>query len=116
MRSRLSMLMVATLVVCLADERRDAAEKAFKEAEKLMWQRTADSLTRALEQFGKVLAAWEEIGDRKQQGMTLSRLGLTQFFQGNFRPALDQYERALPLLTQAEDQEWTGITLGNIAQ
>jgi len=91
-----------------------AAEQAYKEAEQLNIQRTAESLQKAITKFEESLSLWQILGDTVYQAHTLDYIGKTYFDLGDKKTALGYYEKALPLLQQVGDQKSQAITLNDM--
>jgi len=80
------------------DENRAAAERMFMEA-----RETADSSKSAIERYQEALNIWRQIGDVREQGYTLCKIGQTYRLQKDFGSAMKYLDEALSLLRDAQD-------------
>ncbi|MCC5637873.1 CHAT domain-containing protein [Nostoc sp. CHAB 5844] len=93
---------------------RTNAEKIFQEGEDLLQRGTAISLRQAIAKFETALKLWQQIGDIKQQAITLNELGFIYDALGEKQQALIFFKQSLPLRQQVGDQAGQAVTLNNI--
>ncbi|NJL67428.1 MAG: tetratricopeptide repeat protein, partial [Microcoleus sp. SM1_3_4] len=93
----------------------DAAETALKEGMRLYQQGTLEAKKSAIAQFEIALKLYREAGDRAQEAVTLSNIGLVYSDLGEPQKALEYYDLSLPLSCgMLGDRSQEAITLSNI--
>lgn len=98
------------------DGRRVRAERAFAEADELRRKRSGADNRQALEKYGEALSIWQqEIKDQAREAETLYRLGWVSQRLGRFDAAMDYFEKALPLLQEAQSRFYEGRVLNRMA-
>lgn len=98
-----------------ADQDRSAAEKAFAEAEQLLREQRAESSRSAIEKFKESLPLWRAAGNRRQEALTLKRIGDVYQPLGEYQTALTVYNQALSLNRSNSDRQGEGETLNEIS-
>jgi CHAT domain-containing protein/Flp pilus assembly protein TadD len=96
------------------DRRRNSAQQAFAEAERLSAQRTAESLRKAIDKYAEALLLWREVGDQAGQANTLNNLAVAHYMLGEIKKALEYLQQALPLTRAVGNRAGEGETLTNI--
>ena len=91
-----------------------AAQRKYLEGETLRKQGTAESLRLAAQRYEEALSLWRAIGDRLNEGRTLSDIGGVYYSLGENQKALDYYAQALPIRRAAGDRRGEHITLSSI--
>ena len=88
------------------------------EAERLYQQATQQYKTSqfqaALQPFQQALALYQEIGDRRMEGVTRSNIALDYRRLGQYPKALEQFQQALDIAKEIDDRTGEGRTLNNI--
>jgi CHAT domain-containing protein len=68
----------------------------------------------ALSYYQQALPIQQEIGDRRNEGVTLNNIGAVYDSLGQYQEALSYYQQALPIQQEIGDRRNEGITLNNI--
>ncbi|HVG20122.1 MAG TPA: CHAT domain-containing protein [Blastocatellia bacterium] len=87
-----------------ADNSRINGERAFAEARKSGFRRSADNQYAALEKYNQALTFWEQAGDRYEQARVLYGLGEFYFLINKARDSVTRLSRALNLQQQLGDR------------
>ena len=120
LRSRKSVSGRYTLVVeklrpaTSEDDKRIVAERLRGEADHLLARGSAESSKEAMERYDKALAAWHEVGDRREEAATLARMCDALAWQGDMRPALERAEQALTLWRTEGDRHGEAAALDQV--
>ena len=93
---------------------RIAGQRAFKAAEQLDGQGTAQSRKEAIARFEEALSLSQTARDGTGQARALRGIGGVYNSLGENSKALEYYSRALPLFQQEQHQQGEAITLNNI--
>ncbi|BAZ40701.1 TPR domain protein [Calothrix sp. NIES-4101] len=93
---------------------RAEAEKLTQEAKQLFHQGTAGSLVAAKKKLEAAMVLWQKLGDKSQQGVTLSNIGRIYDSLGDKQQALKLYNQSLPLRIEVGDKSGQATTLNNI--
>ncbi|HEY9872277.1 MAG TPA: tetratricopeptide repeat protein [Candidatus Obscuribacterales bacterium] len=91
-----------------------AAEKAYKEAEQLFQQGTAESRRGAIAKYEEALKLWRSVGDRSQEAQMLQSIGLVYYSLGEKQKTLDYYNQALSIKRELKDLVGEAVTLSMI--
>jgi CHAT domain-containing protein/Flp pilus assembly protein TadD len=93
---------------------RVAAQKAFDEGLALYKQQTAQSLQQAIVKWKEAVVLWRQVGDKKQEAITLLGIGRVYDALGDKKQALQFYNQSLPLWREVGDKSGEATTLNNI--
>jgi len=93
------------------DEKRIAAERVRAEADHAVERGSGAALKEGAELYGKALAAWRELGDRREEAATLERLVHVAFVEGDSGRALARAEEALALWRLVGDERGAAVAL-----
>jgi CHAT domain-containing protein/tetratricopeptide (TPR) repeat protein len=96
------------------DDKRIVAERLRGEADHLLARGSAESSKEAMERYDKALAAWHEVGDRREEAATLARMSDALAWQGDMRPALERAEQALTLWRTEGDRHGEAAALDQV--
>ena len=96
------------------DNHRIAAEKTFAEGEQLLKEWIAESNRRAIDKFNDSLSAWRSVGDRREEALTLKRIGDMYHPLGEHKNALTFYNQALSLVRNLKDHSIESEILNQI--
>jgi CHAT domain-containing protein len=96
------------------DQKRLAAERLRGEADRMLARGAADTSKQALERYEKVLAAWREIGDRREEAATLGRMSDALGGLGDLRDALARADDALTLWRLQGDRRGEAAALDRV--
>ncbi|MBW4476641.1 MAG: CHAT domain-containing protein [Tolypothrix brevis GSE-NOS-MK-07-07A] len=96
------------------DAIRAQAQKANNEAYTLYKQGTAQSLRQAIVKWEEALVLWRRVGDKKQQAITLNKIGFVYDALGDKQQALKFYNSSLPLTIEVGDKAGQATILNNI--
>lgn len=96
------------------DRTRDAASRAFAEAEQLSQLGEADARHDAVARFEEALALWQTAGDLYQEAMSRRRLARLWSHLGEARKALHHYEEALRLASSLEPDEQDAVLFNDV--
>jgi CHAT domain-containing protein/tetratricopeptide (TPR) repeat protein len=97
------------------DKIRIASELVFSEAQSLSERNNAESRRQANEKYDQALAGWRELGDRREEAMTLNSKGLVLVNSGEYQQALDCLTQAQLIWQSINDQEGLAESLYHIA-
>lgn len=90
------------------------AERLSSEAEKLLKEERAESSRSAIEKFKESLPSWRAAGNRKQEALTLKRIGDAHVPLGEYQNALNFYNQAVALNRSTGDRKGEAETLSEI--
>src|SRR3984893_3121342 len=79
------------------DAKRVEADRRYREGGRLRFQATADSFKKAVAQYDAALGLWRELGDRRNEALTLLQAGGARYLLGDSRAALDLFEQSLTM-------------------
>lgn len=96
------------------DPDQSAAERTFSEAEELLKEERAESSRSAIEEFKKSLPSWRAAGNRRQEALTLKRIGDAYMPLGEYKNALTFYNQAIALNRATRDAKAEADTLNEI--
>ncbi len=96
------------------DDKRIVAERLRGEADHLLARGSAESSKEAMERYDNALAAWHEVGDRREEAATLARMSDALAWQGDMRPALERAEQALTLWRAEGDRHGEAAALDQV--
>ena len=91
-----------------------AAERALTEGVQLYYQRTAESLRKAIAKWEEALKLYRQAGDTSGQAVSLLALGSVYDALGEKQKALEYYSQSLPLTRVVGDRGAEALTLNNI--
>ena len=91
-----------------------AAQRIFQEGVQLYRQQTAESLRQAIAKWEQALPLYRALGDKKQEAVTLSNIGVVYDDLGEKQKALDYYNQSLPLSRAVGNRTQEAVTLSNI--
>ena len=107
---------VATVRAALPDDaKRVEADRAYREGGRLRVQATADSFTQAIVHYDVALRLWRELGDRRNEALTLLQAGGARYLLGESRAALDLFEHSLTMWRAIDDRIKIAAALSNAA-
>ncbi|MCK4385343.1 MAG: tetratricopeptide repeat protein, partial [candidate division Zixibacteria bacterium] len=69
---------------------------------------------KALQYYEKSLQIFEDLGDRKNEGVTLNNIGEIYRGWGKYNEALEYYRMDLKITQELEDRQGEGVSLNNI--
>ena len=87
------------------DEIRVASERAVSDAELLSDNNSSETSRQAVERYKQALRGWNELGDLREEGVTLISAGLVLYFSGEDHQALEYYNQALQIWKSIKDRE-----------
>ncbi len=87
------------------------AERIYVAAAKLQGERTAESRRKAIEQYSEALRLMREVGDKRDEAMTLTNVGITYNLLGEPQKALEPLNQALTIWHAIGDRHLEAITL-----
>jgi CHAT domain-containing protein len=93
---------------------KEAAEKAFTQADQLYQQGTLEALKGAIAKWEEALNLYREIGDRSGETRTLNHIGKVYSDWGEKQKALDYYNQSLSLSREIGDRQQEALTLHNM--
>jgi CHAT domain-containing protein len=96
------------------DGKRLAAERLLSDGDHLQARASAETSKGAMERYEKVLAAWHELGDAREEAATLGRLSDALSGQGDLRQALARAEQALALWQLVGDRRGEAAALDRV--
>jgi CHAT domain-containing protein len=96
------------------DRKRVMAENVYAEAELLLGQGTAQSLTQAIESYQKALLLWRELKQSQREAATLNNISFAYGSLSDFRKELEYQEQALAIRRAIGDQAGIGDSLHSI--
>jgi len=96
------------------DDKRIVAERLRGEADHLLARGSAESSKEAMERYDKALAAWHDVGDRREEAATLARMSDALAWQGDMGPALERAEQALTLWRTEGDRHGEAAALDQV--
>ena len=96
------------------DMYRIAAEKTFAEGEQLLKEWSAESRRRAIDKLKDSLSAWRSVSDRREEALTLKRIGDMYYPLGEYQNALTSYHQALSLVRRSKDRSSESEILNQI--
>jgi CHAT domain-containing protein/predicted negative regulator of RcsB-dependent stress response len=88
------------------DRSRAAAVLEFTAAERRWNTGDAASLRTALAEYRGALRGWRSAGERREEGLTLWRIGQISVRLGELRAAADSFERSLEAARELGDMAW----------
>jgi CHAT domain-containing protein len=97
------------------DKIRIASELVFSEAKSLSEKNSSETRRQAIEKYDQALAGWRELGDRREEAMTLNSKGLVLVNSNEYQQALDCFTNAQPIWQSINDQEGLAESLYHIA-
>ncbi|MBC8029922.1 MAG: tetratricopeptide repeat protein [Pyrinomonadaceae bacterium] len=97
------------------DKYRIAAEKSFAEAEQLLEESKAESIRRAVDKFKASLPAWKAAGDRREEALSLKRIGESYQPLGEYQSSLTFYNQSLSISRQIRDRKSEGEILNDLS-
>ena len=96
------------------DQKRLAAERLRSEADRMLTRGDAGTSKEALGHCERALAAWREIGDRREEAATLGRMSDALGGLGELRPALLRADEALAIWSELEDRRGEAAALDRV--
>jgi CHAT domain-containing protein len=97
------------------DKIRIASELAASEAQSVLEKNRAETRRQAIEKYDQALAGWRELGDRREEAMTLNSKGLVLINSDEYQQALECFTNARLILQSINDQEGLAESLYYIA-
>lgn len=90
------------------------AERLFSAAVELLKEERVESSRSAIEKFKESLPLWRTAGDRRQEALTLKRIGDAHVPLGEYQNALNFYNQAIGLNRSTGDRKGEAETLNEI--
>jgi CHAT domain-containing protein/Tfp pilus assembly protein PilF len=87
------------------DKTRLAAELAVSEAQSIIEKSSPAAGRQALGKYNHALALWRELGDRRQEAMTLNNIGLLHVNSDQYPQAFEVFTQAQPIWKSINDRE-----------
>jgi CHAT domain-containing protein/Tfp pilus assembly protein PilF len=97
------------------DAKRVEADRRYREGGRLRFQATADSFKQAIAQYDAALGLWRELGDRRNEALTLLQAGGARYLLGDSRAALDVFEQSLTMWRALGNSSKVAGALSNAA-
>ncbi|MEH1841455.1 MAG: CHAT domain-containing tetratricopeptide repeat protein [Nostoc sp.] len=98
------------------DATRAAAERVYEEGTQLYQQGTAKSLRQAIGKWQEALKFWQQVDDKRWEGITLLGISRVHYSLGEKQEALKYYNQALPIFRAVGERTGEGITLLGIGR
>ncbi|MHC5716898.1 MAG: CHAT domain-containing protein, partial [Nostoc sp.] len=96
------------------DATRAAAKRVFQEGFELYQQGTEESLRQAIGKLQEALKLWQQVDDKRWEGITLLGIGSVYDSLGEKQEALKYYNQALPIFRAVGGRGREATTLTNI--
>jgi tetratricopeptide (TPR) repeat protein len=96
------------------DRERHPGWKKLEEGQKLLGQRTEESLRLAAQKFEEALQIWRSSRNRNGEAAALSGLGEVHIALGEYQKGIDYFTKALPALRESEPRLGEGLALFHI--
>jgi CHAT domain-containing protein/Tfp pilus assembly protein PilF len=96
------------------DKKRNKAQQAFAEAERLRVQGTAVSLRNAIEKYKEALQLWRETDSHAEQSNVLNNLAIAHSMLGEIKESIECLNQALPLVRATNNRNGEGAILANL--
>ncbi len=97
------------------DKIRIASELVFHEAQLLGEKNGAELRRQAIEKYDQAIAGWRELGDRREEAMTLNSKGIVLINDNEYQQALDCFTQAQPIWRSINDGEGQAESLSFLA-
>jgi CHAT domain-containing protein/tetratricopeptide (TPR) repeat protein len=97
-----------------SDQTRIDAERKSFEAVQLLGQNSADAARKSLQALKEALTLWQTVGDRYEEALTLSTIGIADGNGKDYEKALDDWNRALSLWNALGEIAWQARSLNNL--